>query len=218
MNETKECTEENSDKLSPGWYDTSPVKASHHKLRLTDQRLGAERAERQVRMSYRWQLLVSQIKGVYCVPRFLVCSNQSLLQQSSWKTWSFSIEFWGLRVTGKCSSHFTEKEVGHEELMWGNLIFHKQQVNGGTGNITCVFWGCTSFTGLHYQLRPFAHTTRLCSDEHRPAQLIKSQFRNPAFGHVIRNQRFKHHSLGLWVMIAAQSKANSDRPAGCTWI
>lgn len=54
-----------------------------------------------------------------------------LTTQSSWKTHSFSIEFQGVKlhwvyltVTGKCSSCFTGKEVGHEETMWGNLFFH----------------------------------------------------------------------------------------------
>jgi len=40
-----------------------------------------------------------------------------LATQSSWKTWSFFVEFQGLTVSGKCSSHFTGKEVGREEMM-----------------------------------------------------------------------------------------------------
>lgn len=49
---------------------------------LTDRRLGAVGAERQISTSCRWQLLVSQIKCVSFVPRCLGCSNQSHFQRN----------------------------------------------------------------------------------------------------------------------------------------
>lgn len=104
---------------------------------LTDQRLGAGRAERQISMNCGRQLLASQIKCFFSTKMPGLFKSIPLATQSSWKTYSFSIEFQGLTVTRKCSSCFTDKEVGHEEAMWGTCSFTHSRSTVGWEHHLC---------------------------------------------------------------------------------
>lgn len=118
---------------------------------LTDRRMGALRAERQISTSCGRQFLVSQIKCFSCTKMPGLFKSIPLPTQSSCKTYSFSVEFQGLAVTGKCRLCFTDKEVGHEETIWG----------------TCSFTYSRSIVGLETSLvllgLYFIHWTSLCT-------------------------------------------------------
>lgn len=164
----------------------------------TDRHLGAGRGGHRSSRSCGWQLLVSQTRCLFCTPLPSLFKSIWFVTQSPWKTCSSSVDFQGLTVTGKCSSSSTDKEMGHEKVMWGTCPFTNNRSAVGLGT-SCVF------LGLH-----FIHWDSLWTKDMRSHQkaLLKSAQICSANTILVQESSFwtgtwhwaqgsKQHNLGL---------------------